>query len=156
MTSSRYAQQLESGRARNNSPTILSLCDGLIHSMAGLIVTALVARGSTVANAPLVLAIPLAVAGAGCGLVISANQTLTLHEITRATAGVAAGVYETGQRIGTALGTAVASAAGLVHTPRMLPLVQPRPAVLPLALSQPPAYQAQDTSSADSRSPMVG
>jgi EmrB/QacA subfamily drug resistance transporter len=76
----------------------------------GLTVVALVAHTSTGANAPLVLAGPLLVAGAGCGLVISANQTLTLTDITRATAGVAAGVYETGVRIGTALGTAIASA----------------------------------------------
>ncbi|WP_328604445.1 MFS transporter [Amycolatopsis sp. NBC_00345] len=76
----------------------------------GLIVTALVARVSTVAGAPLVLAVPLLIAGAGCGLVISANQTLTLVDITRGTAGVAAGVYETGVRIGTALGTAIAGA----------------------------------------------
>lgn len=77
---------------------------------AGLIATALIARGSTVANAPLVLAIPLAVAGAGCGLVISANQTLTLVDINRASAGVAAGVYETGVRVGTALGAAIGGA----------------------------------------------
>ncbi|HEY4459795.1 MAG TPA: MFS transporter [Pseudonocardiaceae bacterium] len=76
----------------------------------GLVATALIARGSTVADAPLVLAVPLAVAGAGCGLVISANQTLTLVDITRSTAGVAAGVYETGVRVGTALGTAIAGA----------------------------------------------
>ncbi|HEY2059111.1 MAG TPA: MFS transporter [Amycolatopsis sp.] len=77
---------------------------------AGLIVTALVAHVSTVASAPLALAVPLLIAGAGCGLVISANQTLTLVDITRGTAGVAAGVYETGVRIGTALGTAIAGA----------------------------------------------
>jgi MFS family permease len=76
----------------------------------GLIAVALVSHASTKADAPLVLAIPLLVAGAGCGLVISANQTLTLTDITRATAGVAAGVYETGVRIGTALGTAIVSA----------------------------------------------
>lgn len=76
----------------------------------GLVATALTARSSTVANAPLVLAIPLAVVGAGCGLVISANQTLTLVDITRRSAGVAAGVYETGVRVGTALGTAIAGA----------------------------------------------
>ncbi|HEX3785850.1 MAG TPA: MFS transporter [Pseudonocardiaceae bacterium] len=76
----------------------------------GLIATALIARGSTVADAPLALAVPLAIAGGGCGLVISANQTLTLVDITRPTAGVAAGVYETGVRVGTALGTAIAGA----------------------------------------------
>ncbi|MDX6329905.1 MAG: hypothetical protein QOI83_2288 [Streptomycetaceae bacterium] len=76
----------------------------------GLTVVALVAHGWTGPDTALVLAPPLLVAGCGCGFVISANQTLTLHEITRANAGVAAGVYETGQRIGTALGTALASA----------------------------------------------
>jgi len=65
---------------------------------------------STATNAPLVPAIPLAIVGAGCGLVISANQTLTLVGITREMAGVAAGVYETGVRVGTALGTAIAGA----------------------------------------------
>lgn len=76
----------------------------------GLIAVALVARMSAPANAPLILALPLLVAGAGCGMVVSANQTLTLTDITQATAGVAAGVYETGVRIGTALGTAIGSA----------------------------------------------
>jgi EmrB/QacA subfamily drug resistance transporter len=76
----------------------------------GLAVVALLARAWTGPDTALVLAAPLLVAGCGCGLVISANQTLTLHEITRANAGVAAGVYETGLRIGTALGTALASA----------------------------------------------
>jgi MFS family permease len=76
----------------------------------GLTLVALVARGWTGPDMAAVLAVPLLVAGCGCGLVISANQTLTLHEITRANAGVAAGVYETGQRIGTALGIAVSSA----------------------------------------------
>jgi EmrB/QacA subfamily drug resistance transporter len=76
----------------------------------GLTVVALVASTWTGPDAALVLAAPLLVAGCGCGLVISANQTLTLQEITRANAGVAAGVFETGQRIGTALGMALASA----------------------------------------------
>ena len=85
----------------------------------GLTVTAMLAHGWTGPDAALVLAAPLLVAGCGCGFVISANQTLTLHEITRANAGVAAGVYETGQRIGTALGIALASAlffGGLAKT----------------------------------------
>jgi hypothetical protein len=71
---------------------------------------ALLAHGWTGPDMAAVLAPPLLVAGCGCGLVISANQTLTLHEITRANAGVAAAIYETGQRIGTALGTALSSA----------------------------------------------
>lgn len=76
----------------------------------GLATVALVADRWTGHDTPLILAAPLLVAGCGCGFVISANQTLTLHEITRADAGVAAGIYQTGQRIGTALGTALASA----------------------------------------------
>jgi AcrR family transcriptional regulator len=76
----------------------------------GLTVVALLAHGWTGPDAAAVLAAPLLMAGCGCGLVISANQTLALHEITRANAGVAAGIYETGQRIGTALGTALSSA----------------------------------------------
>lgn len=76
----------------------------------GLTVVALLAPGWTGPDTAAVLAVPLLVAGCGCGLVIPANQTLTLHAITRANAGVAAGIYETGQRIGAALGTALSSA----------------------------------------------
>lgn len=77
----------------------------------GLCAVALVVSAWDGADMALVLAAPLLVAGCGCGMVISANQTLTLREITRATAGLAAGFYETGQRIGTGLGTTLASAA---------------------------------------------
>jgi len=77
----------------------------------GLILLAQVARHWTGSNTALVLAAPLLVAGCGCGFVISANQTLTLLEITRARAGIAAAIYETCQRIGTALGAALSSAA---------------------------------------------
>jgi EmrB/QacA subfamily drug resistance transporter len=76
----------------------------------GLTALAVVAYRWTGPDSALVLAVPLLVAGCGCGLVISANQTLTLHMIPRASAGMAAGVYESGQRIGTALGTALANA----------------------------------------------
>jgi EmrB/QacA subfamily drug resistance transporter len=75
----------------------------------GLTALAFLAHSWTGPNAALVLAAPLLVTGCGCGFVLSANQTLTLRGITRR-AGVAAGVFETGQRIGTALGTALASA----------------------------------------------
>ncbi|GAA1253560.1 MFS transporter [Pseudonocardia aurantiaca] len=75
----------------------------------GLTAVAVMAHSWTGPAAALVLALPLLVASCGCGFVISANQTLTLREITRRDAGVAAGVYETGQRIGTALGTALAT-----------------------------------------------
>ncbi|WP_305790127.1 MFS transporter [Symbioplanes lichenis] len=52
-------------------------------------------------------ALPLLVAGAGSGLVISPNQTLTLAEVPVRRAGSAGAVLQTGQRIGTALGIAV-------------------------------------------------
>lgn len=50
---------------------------------------------------------PLALAGLGSGLVISPNQTLTLSEVPPDRGGAAAGVLQTGQRIGSAVGIAV-------------------------------------------------
>lgn len=52
----------------------------------------------------------LAVAGAGSGLVISPNQTLALADVPRAVAGVAGGVLQTGQRVGSAMGVAATTA----------------------------------------------
>jgi EmrB/QacA subfamily drug resistance transporter len=57
-------------------------------------------------GAPLAMAAPLLVAGLGSGLVITPNQTLTLSEVPVAQAGSAAGMLQTGQRIGTAAGIA--------------------------------------------------
>lgn len=51
-------------------------------------------------------ALPLLVAGIGSGLVISPNQTITLSEVPPEGGGSAAGVLQTGQRIGTAIGIA--------------------------------------------------
>lgn len=51
-------------------------------------------------------ALPLLVAGFGSGLVISPNQTITLSEVHHAEGGSAAGVLQTGQRVGTAAGIA--------------------------------------------------
>lgn len=50
--------------------------------------------------------LPLLVAGIGSGLVITPNVTLTLQEIPVRRAGTAAGVLQTGQRIGGAVGVA--------------------------------------------------
>jgi hypothetical protein len=63
------------------------------------------AAAAIITDTAAVLAAPLLVADCGYGLDISA-QTLTLHEITRTNAGI----YETGQRIGMAIGTAPTSA----------------------------------------------
>jgi MFS family permease len=78
---------------------------------AGLSLVALVAAVWTGGDMALLLTGPLLVAGCGCGLVIAANQILTLREVTRGNVGLAAGVYDTGQRLGTALGTGLTSAA---------------------------------------------
>jgi EmrB/QacA subfamily drug resistance transporter len=53
-----------------------------------------------------VTAAPLLVAGLGSGLVIAPNQTITLSEVHFAEGGSAAGVLQTGQRVGTATGIA--------------------------------------------------
>ncbi|MEV4755221.1 MFS transporter [Micromonospora sp. NPDC049559] len=62
-------------------------------------------------GAPLALAAPLLVAGIGSGLVITPNQTLTLSEVPVPQAGSAAGMLQTGQRIGAAAGIAGVGAA---------------------------------------------
>jgi EmrB/QacA subfamily drug resistance transporter len=54
-----------------------------------------------------VLIAPLFVAGVGGGAVISPNTTLTLACVPTSLAGSAGGALQTGQRIGTAIGTAV-------------------------------------------------
>lgn len=55
-------------------------------------------------------AAPLLLAGLGSGLVISPNQTITLSEVPSAEGGSAAGVLQTGQRVGTAVGIAAVGA----------------------------------------------
>ncbi|AVT38259.1 MFS transporter [Plantactinospora sp. BB1] len=57
-------------------------------------------------GAPLATALPLLVAGLGSGLVITPNQNLTLSEVPVGQAGSAAGMLQTGQRIGAAAGIA--------------------------------------------------
>ncbi|WP_019633812.1 MFS transporter [Actinomadura atramentaria] len=51
-------------------------------------------------------AAPLLLAGIGSGFVISPNQTITLSEVPYTEGGSAAGVLQTGQRVGTAVGIA--------------------------------------------------
>lgn len=75
----------------------------------GLAATALLVRSSSSVGMGLILAAPLLVAGCGAGCVISANQTLALHRVPRKEGSTAAGVYQTGMKIGTSLGTALAS-----------------------------------------------
>ena len=57
------------------------------------------------------LTVPLLVGGAGSGLVIAPNQALTLSEVPPAASGSAAGVLQTGQRVGTSIGIAAVGTA---------------------------------------------
>jgi EmrB/QacA subfamily drug resistance transporter len=54
--------------------------------------------------------LPLLVAGIGGGAVISPNTTVTLARVEPGMAGVASGVLQTGQRLGSAVGTALLAA----------------------------------------------
>ncbi|GAA5082749.1 MFS family permease [Thermocatellispora tengchongensis] len=83
---------------------------GLVAVVAGLTVTMLAVHLVPGDHAGLVTAAPLLAAGVGSGLVISPNQTITLSEVPPAGGGSAAGVLQTGQRIGTAVGIAAAGA----------------------------------------------
>ncbi|HEV7648439.1 MAG TPA: MFS transporter [Actinophytocola sp.] len=56
------------------------------------------------------IALPLLLAGIGGGAVISPNTTITLSCVPSGMSGVASGVLQTGQRIGTAVGTALLAA----------------------------------------------
>ncbi|WP_033287804.1 MFS transporter [Amycolatopsis jejuensis] len=84
----------------------------------GLGATAWLVWDDAGANTALILAAPLFVAGFGSGLVISPNQTLALEEVSPAEGGTAAGVLQTGQRIGSAVGTALGGSLYFGHLGR--------------------------------------
>jgi EmrB/QacA subfamily drug resistance transporter len=77
---------------------------------AGLAATAVVLDVTPAAWAGRAAALPLLIAGIGGGAVISPNVTLTLECVSPRMGGVAAGALQTGQRIGSAIGTAVLAA----------------------------------------------
>ncbi|HEX3783495.1 MAG TPA: MFS transporter [Pseudonocardiaceae bacterium] len=81
---------------------------GLGAVAVGLAGTALLVADYTGSHIGLVVSIPLLLAGVGSGIVISPNQTLALNDVPPAEGGTAAAVLQTGQRIGSAIGTAVA------------------------------------------------
>ncbi|MBW9092247.1 MFS transporter [Microbacterium jejuense] len=78
---------------------------GVLVCVAGLVLTALF---SDPAWTPYLAAAVMTVGGAGGGLVIAPNQTLTLADIPVKQGGLAGSVGQLGQRIGAAVGTAVA------------------------------------------------
>ena len=83
---------------------------GLVLVLVGLGGVVFVLRGDPHGSIPLLTALPLLLAGLGSGLVITPNQTLTLSEVPVPQAGSAAGMLQTGQRIGSAAGIAAVGA----------------------------------------------
>lgn len=71
------------------------------------------------------MAAALLVAGAGGGLVLAPNQTLTLAEIPLAEGGVAGSMTQLGQRIGTAVGVAAGSSTFFATLTREAGVVMP-------------------------------
>ncbi|MDG4830968.1 MFS transporter [Solwaraspora sp. WMMD1047] len=80
---------------------------GLAIVLVGLAATVVALHFVPGRGAALATAAPLLLAGLGSGLVITPNQNLTLAEVPVARAGSAAGMLQTGQRIGSAIGIAV-------------------------------------------------
>lgn len=88
----------------------LLVTGGLVLSLVGLVATDVVLTEVDGPSLPWALAGPLLLGGLGSGFVISPNITLTLHDVPVERAGTAAGVLQTGQRIGTAAGIALIGA----------------------------------------------
>lgn len=86
--------------------------------MVGLVVLALAAP---LEGVPLwlVLSLPLLVAGAGGGAVVSPNMTLSLADVPTRMGGAAGGALQTGQRIGAAIGAALVMTAYQVAVERL-------------------------------------
>jgi MFS family permease len=78
---------------------------GLLAVAVGLVGTDIVLRLDP-GSVGWAIAGPLLVAGIGSGFVIAPNQTLALEEVPAREGGTAAGVLQTGQRVGSAIGIA--------------------------------------------------
>ncbi|WP_127794050.1 MFS transporter [Agromyces sp. LHK192] len=81
---------------------------GLVVILVGLGASVVLAITTAPEVTPWVMAAALSVAGVGGGLVIAPNQTLALSDVPVRQGGLAGSVGQLGQRIGTAVGTAVA------------------------------------------------
>ncbi|MDT7743345.1 MAG: hypothetical protein QOE59_2423 [Actinomycetota bacterium] len=82
---------------------------GLLGVVVGLVAIDVVLR-SNPSSVGWAIAIPLLVAGIGGGLVVAPNQTLALEEVPPSEGGTAAGVLQTGQRVGSAVGISAVGA----------------------------------------------
>ncbi|WP_344597014.1 DHA2 family efflux MFS transporter permease subunit [Actinomadura vinacea] len=83
---------------------------GLVLVAAGLVAVWIAVEVNPGRGVAWVTALPLLVVGVGSGLVIAPNQTITLSEVPYTQGGSAAGVLQTGQRMGTAAGVAAVGA----------------------------------------------
>jgi EmrB/QacA subfamily drug resistance transporter len=84
---------------------------GLVLVLAGFLGVEIAVRLADGPHVGWALVAPLIVAGSGSGLVIAPNQALTLAEVPPAASGSAAGVLQTGQRVGSAIGIAAVGTA---------------------------------------------
>lgn len=92
---------------------------GLLIMLIGLTATVFMTPLIAQDHAPLwVLAVSMAPIGMGGGLVTSPNQTLTLRHVPVSDGGTAAAITQTGQRIGTAVGTAAMTGVYFHMLPR--------------------------------------
>jgi hypothetical protein len=82
---------------------------GLLAVVIGLVATDIVLRLDP-GSVGWAIAGPLLVAGIGSGFVIAPNQTLALEEVPAREGGTAAGVLQTGQRVGSAVGISAVGA----------------------------------------------
>jgi MFS family permease len=83
---------------------------GLVTVAVGLAAVAVVVPLVPTDRLAVAILLPMLVAGIGGGAVISPNTTITLSNVPNRMAGVAAGVIQTGQRMGNAMGTAMLAA----------------------------------------------
>jgi EmrB/QacA subfamily drug resistance transporter len=92
--------------SRFGKPLVVS---GLLGVVIGLVATDVVLRADP-SGVGWAIALPLLVAGVGGGFVVAPNQTLALAEIPPREGGTAAGVLQTGQRVGSAVGISAVGA----------------------------------------------
>ena len=85
----------------------LLVVGGLVIVLVSIVALAIVAYTVPADAVAYAMAGVMAIAGAGAGLVVAPNQTLTLADIPTRSGGLAGSVGQLGQRIGTAVGTAV-------------------------------------------------
>jgi EmrB/QacA subfamily drug resistance transporter len=88
---------------KSGRPLVAAGLAAVLVGLGGTLIAAHAVSGPGVAWAT---AAPLLLAGTGSGLVIAPNQTLTLSEVPVREASTAAGVLQTAQRIGSAIGVA--------------------------------------------------